>query len=145
MKTGQTKIDIIQRKISQLKQDLKKEFETELKNIVQEFFTNHPAVKSFSWAAYIPYFNDGDACYFNYSELFWHPAEVEVNGQIECDELDSIDWFSTTVEGKAAYKDLKEINKLLGQFEDELEDLFGSHQFVKATPQGFDVEEYEHE
>lgn len=54
--TGQSKLDIMQRKIARMKQELAKEFESVMHESFKNYFQNHPTVKSLSWTQYTPYF-----------------------------------------------------------------------------------------
>lgn len=145
MSDGQSKLDVMQRKIQRMEQELNKEFKGALEESFKEFFRNHPNVKTLSWTQYTPYFNDGDACYFSYNDLTWYPCTIEVGGQeIECDQPGDDPWWKTK-EGQAAMKDVESLNSFMSKFEDALKSLFGDHVEVTASDKGFEVEEHYHD
>lgn len=144
--TSQSKLDVMQRKIARMKEDLAKEFECVMHESFAEFFKDHPTVKSISWAQYTPYFNDGDACYFSYYSMSHYPCTIKVNGEeLRCDRPGSVHSWWSTDSGKQALRQISKLDNLISQFEDELEACFGDHCRVIATPAGFEVIEYEHD
>lgn len=151
IETGQTKLDVMQRKIQRLKSELATEVQDVMKVMFKEFFEDNPRMKMISWSQYTPYFNDGDACYFSYNSLTWHSCEFEddTGEVVEQDELGGYvrskhKWWSTD-EGKKAVKSAKQLDTFLNKFEDELETAFGDHCKVYARADGFTVEEYDHD
>ncbi len=125
-----------------------KAFEAEAQELVkpclQEFMKAHPSVKALGWAQYTPYFNDGDPCVFHL-----HGLHASAKDERE-DELYGEGWheiYGDPEEGftPEAWSALKDLEKTLGDLEDELEAVFGDHVRVIVTAEGVDVEEYNHD
>jgi hypothetical protein len=102
-------------------------------------FSRYPALESFSWTQYTPYFNDGDECVFRtnteYPELsFVDGASIDLNyGGNEADEA-------------ARAKEIAAVQTLLAQFdEDDYKRVFGDHVKVTVSRTGIDTDAYDHE
>jgi hypothetical protein len=120
---------------------------TQFARIARLIFEAYPAVESFSWRQYAPYFNDGDECVFRvHTDL----EEIEVNG-VEYDDTYSYapgGGWQHVVEPEFA-----DIHPVYGVVADLLEsisgdtfkDMFGNHVRVTVDRQGVDVEDYHHE
>lgn len=115
-----------------------------VKPCLQEFMKTYPNIKAIGWAQYTPYFNDGEECVFSLHGLhasvederdedFYGDGWVELYG-------DSEEGF-----GEVEWKALKDLEKTLGELEEELEAVFGDHVKVIVTKEGVEVEEYEHD
>ena len=140
-------IKAITQKIIALKHQLQEEGKKAIDASFKEFFEQYPEVKSLSWTQYTPYFNDGDACYFSYNDLIWHPCILEIDGEeVEYQEPgdEDCEWWET-IRGQAAYGDIEELGNLLSSLEDSLKGIFGDHAKVVATKDGFEIEEYYHD
>lgn len=118
-----------------------------------------PEVEAIRWDQYTPYFNDGDPCEFSIYEV-----RVKLVG-IDDDDGDYgdgfADYFALTFEkdGKRPYAPegveisdelgaaIKAVNGAVagGQHYTVLHKLFGDPAQVTATPEGFHVEDYEHD
>jgi hypothetical protein len=60
-----TKISEANERIKELKKQVQKELQSEFNGALTELFDAYPFVKSLSFTAYTPYFNDGDTCEYN--------------------------------------------------------------------------------
>jgi hypothetical protein len=60
-----TKISEANARINELKKQVQNELQAEFTGALSELFDAYPFVKSVSFAAYTPYFNDGDSCEYN--------------------------------------------------------------------------------
>jgi len=60
-----TKISEANEHINELKKQVQKELQAEFNGALAELFDAYPFVKSVSFAAYTPYFNDGDTCEYS--------------------------------------------------------------------------------
>lgn len=127
------------KRMRELKEQMSQQFQTELTVIFKELFSAYPNVKAIGWTQYTPYFNDGDPCVFS------------VNDLCVCDEDCSMDdhmynwkelWYDKDAE---RYPLIKQTSKILHNAEDILLMMFGDHVKVVATPNGIDVEEYDHD
>lgn len=101
-------------------------------------------IKSFGWAQYTPYFNDGDEC--NFGVRCDYPY---INGQ-SIDEIDSLDWRIEYFlkDGRYAerktdewdielFKIVEEFKDVINYIDDEfLKDLFGDHVLVTVHSDG---------
>lgn len=126
-------------------------------NVASKVFAKHPALESFAWRQYTPYFNDGDECVF--SAHVSEPDINEVNGyDINFKDETVTDYnapkdhlgnrpqipnpqYNLTLQ--AALVDVKEF--LENVDESVLREMFGDHVEVKVTATGTEVEEYEHD
>jgi hypothetical protein len=69
------KISEANMRISELKMQVQKELQKEFTGALDELFDAYPFVKSLSFTAYTPYFNDGDTC-----EYSVHHDDCKFNG-----------------------------------------------------------------
>jgi len=60
-----TKISEANERINELKKQVQKELQAEFNGALAELFDAYPFVKSVSFTAYTPYFNDGDTCEYS--------------------------------------------------------------------------------
>lgn len=134
----------------------------------------HPKVTKVRWSQYTPYFNDGEACEFgvNTAEVslgvianeegeteegrWYDEGEERFYGEYdlytyEYNEDGRPNWDSKVY--KVDGIDTKDVKEALVKFEAELtgkhyvwlNENFGDPAEVTATPDGFEVEHYEHE
>lgn len=146
--------------INEQMQVLKKETSEKYKQLFStlsaKVFEKHPALESFSWTQYSPYFNDGDECVFSVNEVNY------VNG-IDIDEDQPDEEFVTDWNGLRddkgnrpkvknkhyvpelvqAIKDCRELVSLVE--EDTMAELFGNHVEVTVTRNGIETEECSHD
>jgi hypothetical protein len=153
-----SKIKELQKKMKDLKAEMKKEGRGALKEAFKELFESHPVLEAVQWEQYTPYFNDGDSCTFSVNDMYPVFVLTEDQKKILGDEADTEDagelWYdfeygdlkkTMTPEQKAASKALTKLVKDLGDMDDTLEDLFGDHVAIRATKRGFTVKVYEHD
>jgi hypothetical protein len=76
-----TKISEANERINELKKQVQKELQAEFTGALAELFDAYPFVKSVSFPAYTPYFNDGDSC-----EYSVHHDYCQFNGFDEDDD-----------------------------------------------------------
>lgn len=121
--------------------------------VAKMVFDKHPALESFGWNQYTPYFNDGDECTF--SANIDYPC---INGQNE-DDSDVL--MKTIYKQDETGKYVKVVNEnynpelglacddvkeFLGNIDDAvLRDMFGDHVSVTVSRTGTEVEEYDHD
>lgn len=138
---------------------VQKEFQgkaqTALKSAFKEFFDGNPRVSQIYWTQYTPHFNDGDECTFSVHEMYGIIGSLTKKG----DEDEYIDDREDTFDSGGKYGDeefnstyaneianFKNFTRLINRLPDAIfEATFGNHVEVKATRDGFDVEEYNHD
>lgn len=76
-----TKISEANERIKELKKQVQKELQAEFSGALTELFDAYPFVKSLSFTAYTPFFNDGDTCEYNV-----HHDNCEFNGYDEYED-----------------------------------------------------------
>lgn len=119
--------------------------------LLKDFFSAFPEIKTVRWTQYTPYFNDGDACVFSVGEpdVEFHEdklpetlkEEVESDGFIYSWSLSYNKEFKET----ALNKGLEKLASELQSLEDVLEIAFGDHAQVSATATKVTVDAYEHD
>jgi hypothetical protein len=115
--------------INVLKKELTAKAKQGLMSCLIELFQQHPEVKSLQFAAYTPYFNDGDEC------TYWCTAHyATVNNDYNEDDQD-------------VSKSVADIFRdALAQLDNETwKQIVGDHALVTITPQGINIAEYDHE
>ena len=125
--TPNVKLKLLVEEIDRLKQELTQKAKNGLMQCLRELFELHPEVRKIQFTAYTPYWNDGDEC------TYWCNAYcADINKDEEYPEVsrDVVDVFRNA---------LKQLNS------DTWMDIVGDHVSVTITPQGIDVQEYEHE
>lgn len=120
------KLKALVNEIKALKKELTQKAKDGLMLCLKELFEQHPEVKTLQFAAYTPYFNDGDECTFRCSAYYADINEDEDAGVSD----DVADVFRSA----------------LAQLDDDTwMDIVGDHALVTITPQGINVVEYDHE
>jgi hypothetical protein len=120
------KLKALVNEIKALKKELTQKAKDSLLVCLKELFEQHPEVKTLQFAAYTPYFNDGDECTFSCD------ADYATINEDEVEEVsdDVADVFRSA----------------LAQLDDDTwMDIVGDHALVTITPQGINVAEYDHE
>jgi hypothetical protein len=123
--------------------DAKKKMIAEAKTVfievTKEIFEQFPAVESFGWTQYTPYWCDGEACEFGVNH-----NGIYINGQNEDMEDDDGKYPEFTEELSKAEK---AIDKFVASIDEEmLQEWFGDHVHVTIYRNGkAKTEEYEHE
>lgn len=153
------KIESLMEQMRAARQRMKDEGKSALKEAFREFFDDCPEVAAINWTQYTPYWNDGEPCYFSVQDfclVLTREARTALLDE-EYSEAQQEDAESDHYDG-----DHYELNKTSGgrakqisaQFlkfcklvrdQDLLENTFGDHVKVHATPKGFDVTEYSHD
>lgn len=148
-----------QLEINKLKSELQQKSKESFFKGVKEIFNSCPDLKSVAWTQYTPYFNDGDTCEFSAQTDY-----LEVNGSYDSKELEPEivvtrgNWnhLNKRYDGRECKpnpsynKSLSDcvdnLSRFIGVFDDDFyKEMFGDHKRVKLTPNGIDVEDYEHE
>jgi hypothetical protein len=112
-------------KIATLQAEAKAAAQAAFTEGTRALFEAFPAMESFGWTQYSPYFNDGDECVFSAKTDY-----PNINGEESYD----------TPEADA-------VGEFLGLFGDDfLKSLYGNHVEVTVTRNGqTNVEEYQHD
>lgn len=159
------KIKELNKKMAELAEERKLLFQENFKDIFKSTFEENPKLKSIRWQQYTPYFNDGDACYFSvygfYAEVegikSWVYDESRYGG--EADSGSEYDTVDEALENGYCFEDamvstwsddcpeeIRDALNALASLPDEMFlDAFGDHVQVKATIDGFEVCEYDHD
>lgn len=120
------KLKALVEEIKVLKKELTQKAKDGLMSCLAELFEQHPEVKSLRFAAYTPYFNDGDECFYRCGAYY-----ATINDDDEQDVSASVaDIFHDA---------LSQLNK------DMWREIVGDHVLVTITPQGIDIAYYDHE
>lgn len=152
------------KKLSAIKEEIKANGESEIREYIKNVFKAEPRIKSFSWVQYTPYFNDGDVCEFGVHGpqfLFTEEAVAEFDAlKVDVDDEDDDDcglnsWSIKRLAGelpadkaapaKSLWKAIDQIENDFEAAEELLELAFGDGVKVKATPEGIEVTEYSHD
>lgn len=136
----------------------------------KSFFEEFPEIAEIVWAQYTPYFNDGDPCEFSVQApcakmkygAAMEPDVIEHYNESNDDEGYLYACVVRTIQNytKSKYNpDQRErtqceeelvaafdrLSSLVQGMDEVMLDMFNDHVIVRATANGFDVEEYEHE
>ena len=147
--------------ISELNDKIRKVFNEGLKEYSQEIFTNNPKIKGFSWTQYTPYFNDGAPCEFGINNSCIRVLINDTDGYLDLDYevIKRVgDWNSNKFEISEEVKDIinldeaykiqKDIDDFISNailpFENQVQSLLGEGE-VFVTPDGIEVEDYDHD
>lgn len=132
--------------IEQVREEIGKEF--------KRIFTENPRLKCISWTQYTPYFNDGDPCIFRKNDFSFssfvpeetYYDEVEEGGFYE-DCISEYYIKHNEMPLGINWMNLVEFDKVCSSSEivEVFHELFGDHAWIKATIDGFDVEDYDHD
>lgn len=162
------KITELNEKMTAIKEEMRATAKESGTEIIQELFAPLFAlgITSATWLQYTPYFNDGDSCEFGVRADEMDLGWPNLKGSVDEDDEDSSAWsalyylrkeidspkrqrlldagitveFATEVDKVASA-----IGKVLHANEDMLEMAFGDHVKVTVTPNGLEVDEYEHD
>lgn len=128
-KTTEEQFIEFKEQIKSLKEKLTHTGEQFLAKNFKNIFNKYPQLKSVSWTAYTPYFNDGDTCEYRSRH---NDPEFEIEG---------------AEYGQPIYSEIRnELNKFLSQFDNDLMyELFGDHVQLVVSKEGISVEDYDHE
>jgi len=140
------KLQEIKEQYDAIKQKMQDDGKAALGEAFKEFFAANPNVQEICWRQYTPYFNDGETCEFSVHEFVFHTKTKDDLADDESEEED--DWFYSWSKSTTQVDNVntKMFERLLNGLPDDLfKDVFGDHSEIRATTDGFDVEEYEHE
>lgn len=146
------------RRRDKFNKELQEEGIKAIREIMKDFFKQFPEVKELRWEQFIPYFNDGDVCEFQLYDLIFFGYSNDFDPKDD-ESYDEWEYYESFWNGKEAYNWLRpesgpdprlkqvhdairDIQNILYEFEDVLEQAFGSHARVSVTPENITVEEY---
>ncbi len=115
--------------------------EEKVKEFFKQFFEENPNIKHITWSQYTPYWNDGSSTEFetNFYDIF---KGGPINDEYEEDDEEYVHVKLTKKEKKLE----EETQVFLSSIPDKVfEHMFNDHVIVKATAEGFDVQQYEHD
>lgn len=144
--SNQTLLKQFQAQRKALDEQIKETGKAAFNDMCKSVFSENPALKSFTWTQYTPYFNDGDPCRFrantDYITVVW--------GDEELDEVTPRSFTRSNATGAladAVFKDVfGKIYELLKSMDNALlEAMFGDHCRVTAKPDGVQVDSYDHD
>ena len=137
--TPNEKLKLLVEKIDKLKQELTQKAQAGLMACLKELFEQHPEVKKIQFTAYTPYWNDGEEC------TYWcNASSADINNSEYDDEDDEDDEDEILPKVSSQVRDI--FQDALNQLDDDTWfDIVGDHALVTITPEGIDVQEYEHE
>lgn len=129
--SGKDGLKAIRARQKNIQTELERTAKELLASEAQRLFKKYPALTSFSWRQYTPYWIDGDACNFS-AEL----AYPNLNGN---------DYYSAG-DDPSLKEARQDIIAMLRTFDDSylMYRLFGDHKIVKVNREGIFVETYEH-
>jgi hypothetical protein len=121
------KLKVLVEEINVLKKELTAKAKQGLMSCLTELFQQHPEVKSLQFAAYTPYFNDGDECTYSCGAHYATINEDEGDQNVSESVADVF-------------------HDALSQLKNETwKEIVGDHALVTITPQGINIVEYDHE
>ena len=115
------------------------------KEYCKEFFVENPEVKTIVFAAYTPYWNDGETCEYGVSGVVFTNAPKsegieEIYGEDVSEEYET--WYGGYDNSKK-YRDFNNTLKSSTMLE-VIQHTFGDHVLVAIDAEGFEVVDYEH-
>lgn len=130
--------------VNKLKKQYIEEGKQAVKESFKQFFEEFPQVRKIVFAAYRPYFNDGNACDYSVGDFY---IFTEDRDEDVTEEEENSDYYNCGIDSYSI-KDvkLKEKVKALEKIPSDIaEDVFGDDALVVVTKEGFDVSFCEHE
>ena len=157
-----TKISEANERINELKKQVQKELQAEFNGALSELFDAYPFVKSVSFAAYTPYFNDGDNCEYSVNHDYCDfngYGEYDDNGKGEGENILQLAKENIYVKVGGSYKQQPnpDFNPLYKEAveafrsalaivdDDNWEEMVGDHVKVTITREGITTDEYDHD
>ena len=157
------KMATLKKKQAAIAKEMKTIAKAAFKEMSAAVFKANPALISFSWSQYTPYWNDGDTCTFSsnaeYPSITFEAADGKTVKNDEgsgtlvfFDEEDTDVEYEVPEDEYEKYK--KQVEKLnvkvssfLGNFsDDDFLTMFGDHQLITVKRSGkVETEDYEHE
>lgn len=117
-------------------------------------FEKHPALESFQWQQYTPYFNDGEECTFSANKDYLSINGIEADTNFKDKEITN---YSGANKAPYPMKTNEDYNPDLALAEEDaieflsniddsvLRDLFGDHVEITVFKDRTEVEEYDHD
>jgi hypothetical protein len=152
-------LDSLIAEMKQMEAEFQKRVQTAFQDAVKKLFTVVPDLKAIIWTQYAPYFNDGEECIFSvHTPTFTNIDDYENirHGEYDGDESELPE--GSWIHGEDYYGDLGEPNAKVqavldafssfiqsDAFEATAKYLFGNHCIVTVTPEGMEVDEYDHD
>jgi hypothetical protein len=138
-----TKLAELKEKKESLLAEIQKEAQSFFNQEIKPLFAAHPALESFRWTQYTPYFNDGDECTFSA-----HTDDLTFN--FDGKEYDYVSTYSLSNRSEKFPKEFtaaaKAVFKFMENFDsDDFEQMFGDHVEVIAKRDKVEVNEYSHD
>lgn len=127
-----TKLETLKIKHAELQAQIVEESKAFFKEESAALFAKYPAMESFAWRQYTPYWNDGEECTFSVH------SDGEING------ADSYENKKTEAKiPEAAYGDIRKHIDAIDS--DTMKTMFGDHVKVICKRDGIEIEEYSHD
>lgn len=115
--------------------------------LCRKFFAEHPSVKAIGWTQYTPHHNDGDPCEFGIGEFYACTKDgvdfAEVTDIHDEEDGEFRSSYSIRDEDKRTAAALDRMSRSAS--DEVFEAAFGDHVMVIATPEGFHINEYDHD
>ena len=92
-----TKISEANARINELKKQVQKELQAEFTGALTELFDAYPFVKSLSFTAYTPFFNDGDTCEYNVHHDYCNFNGYDEDRDVEGEGVDVLQLAKETI------------------------------------------------
>jgi hypothetical protein len=136
--TIKEKLEELQKEYLDIKSKYSKEFSEKYVYLFEDIFQKYPELKSFSFPAYIPYFNDGNECVFTVHDVQY------ING------IDIYDYDELTngLFSKGAMKKaIEEIDAINYKLDSSIfQATFGDHSLITVgRNMTVDIDYYEHD
>lgn len=136
--TVKEKIEKLQKEYLDIKSKYSEELSEKYVYLFEEVFQKYPELKSFSFSAYTPYFNDGDECVFRINSV------SEING---IDIYNYFDVAGRLFSESSMKKVIDEIDAINFKLDSSIfQAAFGDHKIVTvARNMTVDIDDYEHD
>lgn len=144
------KIDALVAEFEKVHKEFKEKAQSLLKESFKDFWDNNPKIEMVTWTQYTPYFNDGEPCEFSRGDIWaltkygvegWEEAGGGYAEEYDCRYGEEKDPLSADEK-----KRVNDFDAVLNKIPDQIYlEMFDDHQIVKATREGFEVEEYSHD
>jgi hypothetical protein len=142
-----TKLDDIRKLNAEYKAAIQDHGAKVLKDMFADFFAENPGIIALRWEQYTPYFNDGEPCEFDVYGFYFldTSASADKDGDEDGAFVDAYTARHDSDPKQAARGATVEAFESRVKDEDVFRFVFGDHVRVTATPDGFEVEEYDHD
>lgn len=117
-----------------------------IKDKFKTCFNNNPRLESIIWTQYTMYFNDGEPTYFNVYEFDVFVKDAP-DDEYSSDEYHygETSWQLSKLGDPEINKLLKDVGELQNLSQDVYKKVFDDHVMIKATREGFEVSEFNHD